>query len=404
MISNSATSNSADIIVAGHICLDIIPSFSAEQTRLDELIVPGKLVQIGPAMMAMGGPVSNTGLSLFRLGVPVSLMGKVGDDALGHAMLDILSGHDSALAAGMLVVPGENSSYTLVMNPPGVDRCFLHCSGANDTFAPDDVPYDKLTGGKIFHFGYPPLMEQMFAHGGGPMSQIFAQVKAAGVATSLDMAMPDPQSAAGRLDWKSWLAEVLPQVDIFLPSAEEILFMIHRQRFDAATASGAADLAAHVDGDLLADVADELIELGAAVVGLKLGDQGLYLRTSQDAPERLASIHPALAESSWAGRDLITPCFQVEVVGTTGSGDATIAGFLAALLRGESPEAAVTSAVAVGACNVEAADSTSGVRVWSDTEKRIEAGWDRHEVAISPAAWQPTAVAGVLAGGRDAAH
>ncbi len=48
------------------------------------------------------------------------------------------------------------------------------------------------------------------------------------------------------------------------------------------------------------------------------------------------------------------PCFDVEVVGTTGSGDATIAGFLSALLRDASPEEAMTMAVAVGACNVEA--------------------------------------------------
>lgn len=395
------SSSNADIIVAGHICLDIIPSFSADQTNLDELIVPGKLVQIGPAMMAMGGPVSNTGLSLFRLGVPVSLMGKVGDDALGHAMLDILSKHDPNIANGMLVVPGENSSYTLVMNPPGVDRCFLHCSGANDTFAADDVPYDQLAGSKIFHFGYPPLMERMFAEGGGPMSKVFAQVKAAGVATSLDMAMPDPQSAAGRLDWKSWLTEVMPHVDIFLPSAEEILYMLRREQYDTATESGAADLATHVDAAALADVADELIAMGAAVVGLKLGDQGLYLRTSEDAPERLESINPALGKDTWRSRELITSCYEVDVVGTTGSGDATIAGFLAALLRGDSAEGAVNGAVAVGACNVEAADSTSGVKPWSDIAERISSGWARRELQIRLPDWGPSIVKGVLASDND---
>ncbi|REJ69866.1 MAG: carbohydrate kinase family protein [Planctomycetota bacterium] len=395
------TDSTADIIVAGHICLDIIPTFSDDQTRLDELIVPGKLVSIGPAVAAMGGPVSNTGLSLHRLGVPVSLMGKVGDDALGHAMLDILSGHGESLAAGMLVIAGEHSSYTLVMNPPGVDRCFLHCSGANDTFAADDVPYDRLAGAKIFHFGYPPLMRRMFAEGGGPLRSVFSQVRAAGVATSLDMAMPDPQSEAGRLDWKAWLAEVLPEVDIFLPSAEEILFMIRRQRFDAATASGAADLASHVDASVLADVADELLDLGAAVVGLKLGDQGLYLRTGDDAPARLANIHATLGDDAWRGRELITPCFAVDVVGTTGSGDATIAGFLAALLRGEPAEAAITAAVAVGACNVEAADSTSGVRPWNETAARLAGGWKRHELRVATPDWRPTDCDGVLASPRD---
>jgi len=36
---------------------------------------------------------------------------------------------------------------------------------------------------------------------------------------------------------------------------------------------------------------------------------------------------------AWAGVELWAPCFKVAVAGTTGSGDATIAGFLAGLLR-----------------------------------------------------------------------
>jgi sugar/nucleoside kinase (ribokinase family) len=65
----------------------------------------------------------------------------------------------------------------------------------------------------------------------------------------------------------------------------------------------------------------------------------------------------------------------VDVVGTTGSGDATIAGFLAALLRDVSPAQAMNIALAVGACNVEAADALSGIRLWGDTLRRITAGW-----------------------------
>jgi sugar/nucleoside kinase (ribokinase family) len=65
------------------------------------------------------------------------------------------------------------------------------------------------------------------------------------------------------------------------------------------------------------------------------------------------------------------------VVGTAGSGDATIAGFLAAFLRDMTPEEAVTMAVAVGACNVEAADTLSGIRPWDETLRRVAAGWPR---------------------------
>ena len=44
----------------------------------------------------------------------------------------------------MLISPGEDSSYTLVINPPGIDRIFIHCPGANDTFGAADIPIDEV--------------------------------------------------------------------------------------------------------------------------------------------------------------------------------------------------------------------------------------------------------------------
>ena len=90
---------------------------------------------------------------------------------------------------------------------------------------------------------------------------------------------------------------------------------------------------------------------------------------------------------AWAEQELWAPCFRVNVVGTTGSGDATIAGFLSALLRGFSPRRAVNAAVAVGACNVEAADALSGIRSWEETLARIQAGWERHSMVLDTPGW-----------------
>ena len=75
------------------------------------------------------------------------------------------------------------------------------------------------------------------------------------------------------------------------------------------------------------------------------------------------------------------------MVGTTGAGDATIAGLLGALLRGLGPEQAATAAVAVGACNVEAADALSGVRPWDETWDRVRSGWARHDLALEAPGW-----------------
>jgi hypothetical protein len=65
-----------------------------------------------------------------------------------------------------------------------------------------------------------------------------------------------------------------------------------------------------------------------------------------------------------------------------------VAGFLAALLRDLAPTQAVTIAAAVGACNVEAADATSGIHSWSETLARIEAGWPRRPFLIDTPGWR----------------
>ena len=347
-----------DAIVAGHICLDIIPTFPAHAR---DWYAPGALLKMGPAVVATGGAVSNTGLAMHRLGVATRLMGKVGDDLIGSTILDCVRRQGPELAAGMIVAPGEPSSYSVVLNPPGVDRMFLHCTGANDTFTASDVDVTRVAGARLFHFGYPTLMRAIYADGGRALEQIFRAVQHQGLLTTLDMSQPDPQSEAGRVDWPAFLQRVLPVTDVYLPSFDETLLMIDRPRFGARP-----------DAALLATTAQRLLDWGAKAVVLKLGDQGAYLRTGD-------RFRPT---AGWRRQELLAPCFQVHVVGTTGSGDCTIAGFLAGLLRGLPPAATLTMAVAVGACNVEAADATSGIRPWDETRRRLAAGWARLPVTL----------------------
>lgn len=377
-------------VVAGHICLDIIPDMSGSaQDKFETMFLPGRLVQVGSATFSTGGPVSNTGLALHKLGVSTQLMGKVGDDLFGQAIKQLMATYDPHLADGMVVDDAVSTSYTVVINPPGVDRIFLHCPGANDTFRVEDVRYQLVSEARLFHFGYPPIMKSMFSDGGRQLSEIFRRAKATAVTTSLDMALPDPSSAAGRADWQAILKKTLPHVDIFLPSIEEILFMIRRETYDDLCRQiGSPNFLPLITPELLSDLSQELQELGAKIVCLKLGDRGFYLRTAdQPVVESLGRACPA-NPAAWANKELWAPCFQVELVGAAGSGDTTIAGFLAALLRDMSPEEAVTAAVAVGACNVEAADTLSGLRSWPETMERVAAGWPRHELLLKAPGWQ----------------
>jgi sugar/nucleoside kinase (ribokinase family) len=139
---------------------------------------------------------------------------------------------------------------------------------------------------------------------------------------------------------------------------------------------------------LLSDLGGELVGMGAGVVGLKLGSRGLYVRTGDEAALLGFGASRPLNPVAWAGRELWAPCFEVDVVGTTGAGDATVAGFLSALLRGMSLEQAATGAVAVGACNVEAADALRGIRSWEETWRRVQSGWERHELVLDAPGWE----------------
>ena len=96
-----------DIVAAGHICIDIIPGITGvTPEQWGQLFQPGKLVSVGALTFSTGGPVSNTGLSLHRLGMNTRLMGKVGDDLLGGALRQLVAGVAPSLADGM-VVDGE---------------------------------------------------------------------------------------------------------------------------------------------------------------------------------------------------------------------------------------------------------------------------------------------------------
>jgi sugar/nucleoside kinase (ribokinase family) len=240
---------------------------------------------------------------------------------------------------------------------------------------PLDINYDTLRQADLFHFGYPPLMKRMYQSEGEELVKMFRQARATGVTTSLDLAMPDPTGPSGQADWPAILKAVLPWVDLFLPSIEEILLMLYPETLREISKG-----TAQISPPLASRIADDLLGMGAKVIMLKAGHRGLYLRTSTEA--KLGELGRACPGqlARWANREFWVPVFQTQVIGTTGAGDATVAGFLSALLRDLPPRQAVTIAAAVGACNVETADAISGIRSWEETVARVGAGWPRQKL------------------------
>jgi sugar/nucleoside kinase (ribokinase family) len=374
-------------VVAGHICLDVIPILDPlTEDSFRANFRPGRLIEAGAALLSTGGPVSNAGLALHILGVPTRLVAKVGADPFGGIVREIVESYGSGLSAGLKVDAATSTPYSLIISPPGVDRLFLHHPGAAGSFGAEDIDFALLERSTLFHFGYPPLMQRMYRDGGRELVELFKRARATGVTTSLDMSYPDPSSESGRVDWREILEAVLPFVDVFAPSLDELLFMLRRHLFEELSRQRLPPDTS--PSALLHELGEELRELGVGIAAIKLGERGLYLRTG--TPERIAALGRARPSdpTTWADRELWAPCFEVDVAGTTGAGDATVAGLLAALLRNLDAESALTAAVAVGACNVERTDALSGLRSWEETLARVRSDWRRLPLELDDPDWQ----------------
>ena len=364
------------IISAGHVCLDITPVFPAgkKYDRIGDYLIPGKLIQTDAACVHTGGSVGNTGLALKILGNDVILLGKVGDDAFGSLVQRIFAEYG---AGGLIVDPNSSTSYTVVLAAPGIDRIFLHNPGANDTFSADDIPEEALRDAVLFHFGYPTLMRRMYEDNGRELEELFRRVQVRQIATSLDLTVVDAASGAGKADWARILARVLPQVDFFVPSFEELCLMLDRPRYEALFARG-GDITEQPgilsDADRLAEIC---LGMGCGAVLVKCGVSGMTYRTGSKNRLSRVGARLGLNTDAWADREGMQPSFRADIVrSATGAGDVSIAAWLTALLSGEGPEACTRLAAAEGAASVTSYDALSGILSMDELKRRISAGWE----------------------------
>lgn len=336
------------IAVCGHVCMDIAPAFPA--TKTENLFTPGAMVTVGAADMHTGGAVANTGLALKIFGADVTLIAKTGTDLLGEQIKSIFSSYSCEKA--LITDNSLSTSYSVIMAPPGVDRIIFHNTGANDSFYANDITEEALEGVELFHFGYPPLMKSIYKNGAKELIKLFSMLKSKGIKTSLDMAFFDENSEAAKEDWVQILKEVLPLTDIFLPSAEEILYMADRENF--LKIRGLAQNNDIIDSiDIEKDImplAKKLVGWGANAVVIKCGHKGMVF-----------------ADKSGC---IFTNCYKPEkFLSATGAGDVSIAGFLMAYSKGFEPEECLNCAAAAGALSLGSYNALDNL---TDFDKLLE--------------------------------
>ena len=255
---------------------------------LDVLVRPVEAIPEGQGgqlvdeiRMTAAGSAGGTALVLAKLGADVASAGAIGTDPAGDMLLRLLErdGVDTSLLVRRADV--QTSASVLPIRPNG-DRPAFHVVGANASYGPDDAPWEEIAAADNLHLGGPKFM------GGEAAAKVLAHARENGTVTSADVLAPgDP----GLLEW---IAPALPHLDYLLPNDEQVLGF-----------TGADDLERGCAA---------LVERGAGCVAATCGADGVLIVDSEGADR--------------------VPAFEVNVVDTTGCGDAFSAGFLRGLALG----------------------------------------------------------------------
>ncbi|MCD9875980.1 carbohydrate kinase family protein [Streptomyces guryensis] len=244
--------------------------------------------------MTAAGTAGGTALTLAKLGASVRTAGAIGTDPTGDMLLQLLD--RAGIDTGLLVrrIDTSTSASVLPIRPNG-DRPSLHLLGANITYGLDDVPWDAVAEAGHLHLGGPELI------GADVAARILAHAREHDVVTSVDLLAP------GELGTFDQIEPLLPHVDFLLPNDDQVLGFSEEQ-------------------DLVTG-AKKLLAAGAGLVAVTRGGDGVLLVTA-DGTETI-------------------PAFEVDVVDTTGCGDAFSAGFIRGIGLGRTPrEAAVLGSAA----------------------------------------------------------
>lgn len=267
----------------------LIDMFPAEVGR--------RLAEVSAFFPKPGGASANVAVAAQRLGVSTAFIGKVGDDAFGHHLIDVMRGEgvgtrgirlddEARTTMAVIALPTEHDAEFVFYRNPGADQRLL----------PEELDRDLLASGQALHVGSLSLTDEP------SRSAAFEAVrlaKASGALISFDANYRPSlwQSPAAAL---AQYHALIPQVDLLKVNEVE-LAMLAGGRWSPA------------GGELTIDTAvDALLAGGPSLVVVTLGRQGSYFRCA-------------------AGGELV-PGFQVATVDAVGCGDAFVAGVLAQLL------------------------------------------------------------------------
>ncbi|WP_431219815.1 sugar kinase [Leifsonia xyli] len=267
----------------------------------------GGLADVDTARIGTGGADSNVAIGLSRLGVPAVWVGRVGADGIGRRVVrDILG---QGVDARAIVDPGHPTGLMIKeKRTPHTTRVWFYRSGsAGSGLQPTDVDEELIETAAMVHVT--GITASISASGWETVRRVLAVARARGVPVSFDVNHRTALWPTG--DPAPLYREIAASADVVFAGDDEAALLLGGTTGDAA---------ALVEG---------MRGLGPATAVLKRG---------------------ALGSAASDGGPLIEhPALEVPVVDTVGAGDAFVAGFLAARLRGDALPDSLAVATAAGA-------------------------------------------------------
>ncbi len=257
--------------------------------------------------MTAAGTAAGTALTFAKLGAEVRTAGAIGTDPAGDLLLSLLgrAGIDTGLVVRKSDAPTSMS--VLPIRPNG-ERPAFHLLGANLAYTLDDVDWDAIAAADHVHLGGTEMLGPDFA------TRILKHAKDNGTTTSVDLIAP------GGMGTFDLIAPAMAYTDYLLPNEDQVL------GFTGATE--------------LAEGSRRLLDAGAGLLAVTCGAEGALV-VSSDGTQQV-------------------PALPVDVVDTTGCGDAFSAGFVYGMNSGRTPRDAAVLGNAVAGLVAQGLGSNHG--------------------------------------------
>ena len=236
-----------------------------------------------------GGVTANMLTQVARLGTSTGWLGLIGDDENGRIIQKAFT-EDGMDLSGVEVVRGERSALTWIPVNPGGERCiymFPNVTGKLSVLHVKNRFASHIKSAKHFHTEASQLPIV-------PHKEAMRIAKDAGVRIFFDMDVTPRFFAQMNLGKQEELCDALKLVDVLKPCK-----------------AAAREMTGVTDYNRMAD---QLLNLGPKLVAITEGEDGCLIATKEKRVQ--------------------VPAFRVNVVDTTGAGDAFMGGLSYGLLQG----------------------------------------------------------------------